>query len=105
LRHAKTAPGDINRVFPSSCGERGDFLGAILRNSPFCFFSVAEKLEGTVAVANSDPYVPLAGEDIDLDRVVMDPRYRRRVIERLRAEAAVGVPALSEPRQSTVRDD
>jgi hypothetical protein len=55
-------------------------------------------------LANSDPYAPLAGEDIDLDRVVMDPRYRRRVIERLRAEAALRPPP-SEPQQRTVRDD
>jgi hypothetical protein len=65
----------------------------------------ATKLEGTVGLANSDPYVPLAGEDIDLDRVVMDPRYRRRVIERLRAEAALRPPPPSEPQQRTVRDD
>jgi hypothetical protein len=51
-------------------------------------------------VANFNPSVPLAGEDIDLDRVVMDPRYRRRVIERLRAEAALRPPSLSEPEQS-----
>ena len=56
-------------------------------------------------MANSDPYAPLAGEDIDLDRVVMDPRYRRRVIERLRAEAALRPPPPSEPQQRTVRDD
>jgi hypothetical protein len=30
----------------------------------------------------------LADDGIDLDRVVVDPLYRRRVIERLRAEAA-----------------
>jgi hypothetical protein len=56
-------------------------------------------------VANSDPYVPLAGEDIDLDRVVMDPRYRRHVIERLRAEAALRSPRPGEQQQSPVRDD
>jgi hypothetical protein len=56
-------------------------------------------------VAKSEPYVPLAGEDIDLDRVVMDPPYRRRVIERLRAEAALRSPPLSEPQQNAVPDD
>jgi hypothetical protein len=56
-------------------------------------------------LANSDQYVPLVGEDIDLDRVVMDPRYRRLVIERLRAEAAMCRPAPSEPQQSTCGDD
>jgi hypothetical protein len=56
-------------------------------------------------VANSDPYVLLAGEEIDLDRVVMDPRYRRRVIERLRDEAASRPPPLGEPQQRIVRDD
>ncbi len=30
----------------------------------------------------------LADDTIDLDRVIVDPAYRRRVIERLRAEAA-----------------
>ena len=30
----------------------------------------------------------LADDGIDLDRVIVDPLYRRRVIERLRAEAA-----------------
>jgi hypothetical protein len=84
-------------------GERGDFLGVDLRNSPSSFF--ATNVVGTVGLANSDPYVPLAGEDIDLDRVVMDPRYRRRVIERLRAEAALRAPPTSEPHQRTVRDD
>jgi hypothetical protein len=74
-----------------------------LRNSASSFF--ATKLEGTVGVAKSDPYVPLAGEDIDLDRVVMDPPYRRRVIERLRAEAALRSPPLSEPQQNAVPDD
>jgi hypothetical protein len=49
------------------------------------------------AVADSDQYAPLAGEDIDLDRVVMDPRYRRRIIERLRAEAALRAPSSNEP--------
>jgi hypothetical protein len=56
-------------------------------------------------VANSDQYVPLAGEDIDLDRVVMDPRYRRRIIERLRAEAALRAPPPNEPPRSAVSDD
>jgi hypothetical protein len=56
-------------------------------------------------VANSDQYMPLAGEDIDLDRVVMDPRYRRRVIERLRAEAALSAPPTSEPPESAIRED
>jgi hypothetical protein len=56
-------------------------------------------------VADSDQYAPLAGADIDLDRVVMDPRYRRRIIERLRAEAALRPPSSSEPPPSPVRDD
>jgi hypothetical protein len=51
-------------------------------------------------VADSDQYAPLAGEDIDLDRVVMDPRYRRRIIERLRAEAALRPPSSNEPAPS-----
>ena len=29
----------------------------------------------------------IAGDDIDLDRVIVDPTYRRRVIEHLRAQA------------------
>lgn len=50
-------------------------------------------------MANSEQYPPLAGEDIDLDRVVIDPRYRRRIIERLRAEAALRpLPEGSAPR-------
>jgi hypothetical protein len=60
---------------------------------------------GINGVANSDQYVPLAGEDIDLDRVVMDPRYRRRIIERLRAEAALRAPPPNEPPRSAVSDD
>jgi len=57
------------------------------------------------AVADSDQYAPLAGEDIDLDRVVMDPRYRRRIIERLRAEAALRAPSSNEPKPNPFRDD
>jgi hypothetical protein len=56
-------------------------------------------------VAESDPSSPLAGRDIDLDRVIMDPAYRRRVVERLRAEAAQLAPPPSEPPHSGARDD
>ena len=32
-------------------------------------------------------------DGIDLDRVIVDPDYRRRVIDRLRSEAATRLPA------------
>jgi hypothetical protein len=32
-------------------------------------------------------------DGIDLDRVIVDPDYRRRVIDRLRAEAAMHSPS------------
>ena len=49
-----------------------------------------------------------ANDNIDLDRVIVDPVYRRRVIERLRAEAARPAPlALAEPAPPVLvsRDD
>lgn len=42
----------------------------------------------TVAKWGEDP----RSEGIDLDRVIVDPDYRRRVMARLRAEAALRPP-------------
>ena len=56
-------------------------------------------------MAEPDQHAPLADEDIDLDRVVIDPRYRRRIIKRLRAEAALRPPSSNEPPPSPLRDD
>jgi hypothetical protein len=56
-------------------------------------------------VAKPDPSSPLAGKDIDLDRVIMDPAYRRRVVEQLRVEAALRAPPTSEPPRSVTHDD
>ena len=49
------------------------------------------------------------GEDwrsdgIDLDRVIVDPDYRRRVMARLRAEAALR-PQPQDPAPAAARDD
>jgi hypothetical protein len=93
---------DINRVFPRRSGKRLDFVGAAWHNSTSCP-PVEQRPED--AVADSNQYAPLAGEDIDLDRVVMDPRYRRRIIERLRAEAGLRPPSSNEPPPSPFRDD
>lgn len=50
-----------------------------------------------------------ADDGIDLDRVIVDPAYRRRVIERLRAEASRGPASLvlAEPAATprVARDD
>ena len=35
-----------------------------------------------------DEHIWRAEDDIDFDRVIIDPSYRRRVIEQLRAQAA-----------------
>jgi hypothetical protein len=40
-------------------------------------------------------------EDIDLDQIVWDPRYRRRVIERLNGVAGESLPPLDEAPRST----
>ena len=45
-------------------------------------------------------------DGIDLDRVIVDPDYRRRVIDRLRAEAATrSSPNESEPAPPSGLDD
>lgn len=45
-------------------------------------------------------------DGIDLDRVIVDPAYRRRVIERLRAEAATrSPPDKGEPAPPSGADD
>jgi hypothetical protein len=44
------------------------------------------------------------GETIDMDRIIVDPDYRRRVIARLRAEAAGRTPS-APPRSALRRDD
>lgn len=56
-----------------------------------------------MAKLEHDP--PLAGDAIDLDRVIVDPHYRRRVIERLRAEAATRAQLPSEPPRVAGHDD
>ena len=44
-------------------------------------------------------------DGIDLDRVIVDPDYRRRVMDRLRAEAAERSPTDSEPAAASGADD
>jgi hypothetical protein len=45
-------------------------------------------------------------DGIDLDRVIVDPDYRRRVMDRLRAEAATrSPPSEDEPMPSSGLDD
>ena len=45
-------------------------------------------------------------DGIDLDRVIIDPDYRRRVIEKLRADAALrSPPTVSEPAPAAGHDD
>jgi hypothetical protein len=45
-------------------------------------------------------------DGIDMDRVIVDPDYRRRVIAHLRAEAALRpLPAPREPSPSAGADD
>ncbi len=43
-------------------------------------------------------------DGIDLDRVIVDPDYRRRVMEKLRAEAAPHPPS-QEPAPPSGQDD
>lgn len=44
------------------------------------------------------------GDSIDMDRIIIDPDYRRRVIARLRAEALRRTPP-GEPVSALRRDD
>jgi hypothetical protein len=53
------------------------------------------------AVNRGDDQKP---DGIDLDRVIVDPDYRRRVIEKLRAEAATH-PAPEKPEPAAGEDD
>jgi hypothetical protein len=46
-----------------------------------------------------------AFDGIDLDRVIVDPDYRRRVIDRLREEAAMRSQDESEPAPPSGLDD
>lgn len=44
-------------------------------------------------------------DGIDLDRVIVDPDYRRRVMDRLRAEAATRSPSDAETAPASGVDD
>jgi len=98
---------DINRLLPSRARERRYFVGAAKGNS-LCVMPSMKALGAGTAMLNLDDELPLGG-NLDMERIIIDPDYRRLVLanlraDRLRAEAAALRPPPAVDAAPTLRE-